>query len=98
MKSKKKPSALFKAIEEAVYGDTNEGNESDDNNEETRAKIVDNDDEDDAIFTQDFSATAVTETTKPSRLRVLNASRLDDDGDVRYWNFDIKWVILLLPK
>ena len=80
-KAKAKTSGIAKAIEDAVFANaTNDGEVSDDNNEETRAQVVDKDDDDDIdIFTRDFSA----EEQKPSRLRILNAPSAFDH-DERY--------------
>ena len=77
MKPKEKTSAIAKAIEDAVFANVNnDGEVSDDNNEETRAKIVEKDEEDDIdIFTRDFSS----EEQKPSKLRILNAE-FDQQG------------------
>ena len=76
MKSKKKSlSAIAKAIDEAVFEKVAAAEEVPEDNEETQAKIVDTIEEegDDDIFDQDFSK------EKPSKLRILNASRLDTD-------------------
>merc|ERR1712223_908303 len=78
MKPKEKTSAIAKAIEDAVFANVNnDGEVSDDNNEETRAKIVEKDEDDDDIdiFTRDFSS----EEQKPSKLRILNAE-FDQQG------------------
>lgn len=73
MKSKKKVSAIAKAIDEAVF--SNEINSHDvldnETNEETRAKVADKDSDDEDIFTKDFS-TDDGKNERPSRLRVLN--------------------------
>ena len=78
MKPKKnKPSAIAQAIEDSVFANINQGQVSDDDNEDTRAKVVENDDENDDsdydVFTKDYS------NSKPSRLRVLNAAGLEND-------------------
>ena len=74
MRSKRKSSAIAKAIDDAIF-DKVGGEEVPEENEETQAKIVDtNEEEDDDIFDQDFSR-----QEKPSKLRILNASKLDRD-------------------
>ena len=81
-KAKAKKSGIAKAIEDDVFANaTNDGEVSEDNNEETRAQVVEKDDDDDDIdiFTRDFSA----EEQKPSRLRILNAPSAFDH-DERY--------------
>ena len=81
-KVKAKTSGIAKAIEDAVFANaTNDGEVSEDDNEETRAQVVEKDDDDDDIdiFTRDFSA----EEQKPSRLRILNAPSAFDH-DERY--------------
>ena len=72
MKSKKKISSIAKAIDEAVF-DNIATKEVTEENEETQAKVVVNEEEDD-IFDQDFSR-----QEKPSKLRILNESKLDKD-------------------
>lgn len=71
----KKPSAIAKAIEDSVFSSVNQEYVSDDDNGgDTIAKVVDKDDEEDDIFNMDFSAASSSYTSKPSRLRVLNAA------------------------
>ena len=78
MKTKKtKSSAIAKAIEDSVFAGVNHGQVSDDDNEDTRAKVVEQDeDSEEDIFTKDFSS---EKNDKPSRLRILNASGLEND-------------------
>ena len=79
MKPKKKLSKIAQAIEDSVFANVQK-EIVDDNNEETAAKVVEQDEDFDDIFMRDFSS----ETKKPSKLRVLNSSRLDQDGSDRY--------------
>ena len=76
---KQKTAAIGKAIEDAVFANTiNEGEISNDDNSETRAQVVEKDEDDDDIdiFTRDFSS----EQQKPSKLRILNdPSAFDND-------------------